>query len=205
MKYTEAEVLDIIKSTTDKDPKEILSLWDNKKANTLLYPKNKYNQFVYTFPIIIENKEVGEITLADLYNNSSSRDDLMMKYLGKENFDISYCEFSHDTYLFCYLTIHEEFKLPEICKGMYGDTLQGIDASGRPFEYQISYGNPEKEKDSYLYSQWTDKAYRFDNDVNIIVSKMSGWTLGEKTNENIEKRLIPYRREEKLDNILHNK
>ena len=86
MKYTESEVLDIIKSVTDKDPQEIFTTWANRKANTPLdLTKNKYDQFVYTFPITIEGKDVGDITLVDLYQDTSGRDDLMLKYLGKED------------------------------------------------------------------------------------------------------------------------
>jgi len=203
MKYTEAEVLDIIKCATDKDPQEVFTTWVNRKANTPLdLTFHQYNHFVYTFPIKVEGKDVGEITLVDLYHNGSSRDDLMLKYFGKEDFDKSWWTYSHDTYLDCYLTIHKKLQLPEICKGLHGDTLQGIDANGRPFEFQISYGGPEEERDEHYYGKWVDKAYRFDNDVAIQVNKMNGWSLGKKINENVEKRLIPYKRAEKLNNIL---
>ena len=108
----------------------------------------------------------------------------------------------HDTYLDCYLTIRKEFQLPEICKGMCGDKFQGIDANGRPFEFQVAYGDPEKERDEHYYGKWVDKAYRFDNGVAIQVNKMNGWSLGQKINENVETRLIPYKREERLNDIL---
>jgi hypothetical protein len=203
MKYTESEVLDIIKSATDKDPQEVFTTWVNRKANTPLdFTKHQYNHFVYTFPITIEGKDVGDITLVDLYHNTGGRDDLMLKYLGKEDYDISWDCFSHDTYLFCYLTIRKEFQLPEICKGLHGDTFQGVDANGRPFEFQISYGDPKEERDEHYYHKWVDKAYRFDNGVAIQVNKMGGWSLGKKINENVEKRLIPYKRAEKLNGIL---
>ena len=204
MKYTESEVLDIIKSVTDKDPQEVFTTWVNRKANTPLdLTKHQYGHFVYTFPITVEGKDVGDITLVDLYSHSpSSKEDLMLRYFGKEDYDKSYCEYSHDTYLFCYLTIHKEFSLPKICKGMCGDTLKGIDANGRPFEFQISYGTPEKEKDDHYYHQWVNDGYRFDNGVTIQVSRMNGWSLGQKINENVEKRLIPYKRAEKLNDIL---
>jgi len=207
MKFTETEVLDIIKSVTDKDPQEVFTNWVvNRKANMPLdLTKYKYPQFVYTFPIKVEGKEVGDITLVDLYHNTDCKDDLMLKYFGKEDYDKSWNCFSHDTYLYCYLTIHKEFKLPEICKGMHGDTLQGIDANGVPFQCQISYGNPEKEKDEnyyYTFHSRVDGSYRFDNGVSINVKKMNGWSLGEKINENVEKRLIPYKRSEKINGIL---
>jgi hypothetical protein len=203
MKYTEEEVLDIIKCATDKDPQEVFTTWVNRKANTPLdLTKYQYGNFVYTFPIKVDGKDVGDVTLVDLYHNTSGRDDLMLRYLGKEDYDASWCEFSHDTYLFCYLTIRKEFELPEICKGMCGDTLKSVDANGRPFEFTVAYGNPEKEKDSHYYHQWVNDGYRFDNGVTIKVNRMNGWSLGEKINENVEKRLIPYKRAEKLNGIL---
>ena len=204
MKYTESEVLDIIKSVTDKDPQEVFTTWVNRKSNTPLdLTKYQYGHFVYTFPITVEGKDVGEITLADLYSNSPSlKEDLMLRYFGKEDYDKSWSTFSHDTYLDCYLTIHKEFSLPEICKGMCGDILKSVDANGRPFEFQISYGTPEKEKDDHYYHQWVNDGYRFDNGVTIQVTRMNGWSLGQKINENVEKRLIPYKRAEKLNDIL---
>jgi ribosomal protein S7 len=73
MKYTELEVLDIIKSSTDKDPKEVFTTWVNRKANTPLdLTKYQYGHFVYTFPIKVEGKEVADVTLVSLYGSSQS-------------------------------------------------------------------------------------------------------------------------------------
>lgn len=207
MKYTESEVLDIIRTITDKDPIEVFESWvNNQKANKLLdLTEYNYPVFAYTFPIKIEGKEVAEVTLANLYSfSAASRDVLMLKYLGKENYDKSLDAYSHDTYLSCYLTIHKEFKLPEICEGMCGDTLQALDANYTPFQFTIAYGYPNEEEDSHLYYQWVDGGYRFDNGVTIKIDRgtMKGWSLGEKINENIEKRLIPYKRAEKLNKLV---
>ena len=93
MKYTESEVLDIIKCVTDKDPQEIFTNWVTKKANTPLdITKFEYPHFVYTFPIKVDGKEVADITLVDLSSHShqSLRDDLMLRYLGKEVYDESW-------------------------------------------------------------------------------------------------------------------
>ena len=206
MKYTYSEVIDIIKSATDQDPQEILNLWIDKKSNTPLdLTKNSHNQYIYSFPVVIDNKEVALITLTEDFGHRSDRDDLMLKYFGREDFDLSWDCFSHDTYLFCYLTIHEEFELPEIVDGFFAGKFQGMDVNGRPFDFTVSYGNPEKEKDSHYYCQWVDKktTYRFDNDINIDISvKPSGWKLGQKINENIETRLILYKREEKINSLI---
>lgn len=126
----------------------------------------------------------------------------MLKYLGKEKYDKSWSEFSHDTYLHCYLTINKEFKLPKICPGLYGDTLQSRDSNGKTFQYTIAYGDTTEEDDMHFYHKWVDGGYRFNNGVSIKVNKMPGWSLGEKINENIGQRLIPYRRAEKLNLIL---
>lgn len=205
MKYTEAEVMDIIKCATDKDPQEVFTTWVNKKANTPLdLSKSIYGYFVYTFPIKVDEKEVADVTLVSLsaHTHQSLKDELMLKYFGKEDYDASWNTYSHDTYLDCYLTIRKEFELPKICKGLCGDTFQGVDDIGRTFEFKVAYGYPEKEKDSHYHYQWIDKAYRFDNGVHITVNKMNGWSLGKKINENVEKRLIPYKRAEKLNEIL---
>jgi hypothetical protein len=205
MNYTEAEVLDIIKCATDKDPQEIFKSWVNRKSNTPLdLTKNSYGHFVYTFPIKIDGKEVAHITLVSLssHTGQSLKNDLMLRYFGKDDYDASWYTYSHDTYLDCYLTIRKEFQLPQICEGLRGDTFQGIDANGRPFEFKVAYGYPEKEEDSHYYYQWVNKTITFDNDVTIRVNQMNGWSLGKKINENIEQRLIPYKREEKLNKIL---
>ena len=205
MKYTHSEVIDIIKSATDQDPQEVLNLWVDKKSNTPLDLK-EYNHphYIYSFPLVIDNKEVALITLTELYN-VNSRDDLMLKYFGREDFDLSWDCFSHDTYLFCYLTIYKEFELPEIVDGFCAGKFQGTDANGRPFDFSVSYGYPEKEGQSYVRYQWVnDKTtYHFDNGVYVdIETKPAGWLLGQKINENIENRLIPYKREEKINDII---
>ena len=203
MKYTDSEVIDIIKSATDQDPQEVLNLWVDKKSNTPLeFGSN--NHYVYSFPLVIDNKEVAIITLTGLYN-VNGRDDLMLKYFGREDFDLSWNSFSHYTYLFCYLTIHEEFELPEIVDGFCAGKFQGTDANGRPFDFSVSYGYPEKEGQSYVRYQWVnDKTtYHFDNGVYVdIETKPAGWLLGKKINENIETRLIPYKREERINDII---
>lgn len=203
MKYTHSEVIDIIKLATDQNPEEILNLWLDKKSNTTLeFGSN--NHYIYSFPLLIDNKEVAIITLTSLYN-VNNRDDLMIKYFGREDFNLSWESFSHDTYLFCYLTIHEEFELPEIVDGFFAAKFKGTDANGIPFDFSVSYGDPEKEDDTHYYYQWVDTktSYRFDNGVNIdIETEPNGWLLGQKINENIETRLIPYKREDKINSLI---
>jgi hypothetical protein len=208
MKYTYNEVLDIIKSVTDKEPQDILDQWIDKKSNVPLdLTKYQYAHFVYTFPFEVDGRKVGEITLASLSGHSQSfKDELMLKYFGREDHDNSWWTFSHDTYLDCFLTIRKEFQLPEIVEGMFADTLQAQDDSGKPFDFKMSYGNPEKEKDSYVYHQWVDSrnCYRFDNGVNIVINhnQIKGWLLGEKINQNIQTRLIPFLRNNKIEEVL---
>ena len=201
MKFTEEEVLDIIQSATDKNPKEVLKAWVNGKADKPLDLSNyNYPLFVYTFPLILNGEEVANITLASLSgNNSSVREDLMLKYFGREDYELSWWTFSHDTYLDCYLTIHKKFELPTIVKGFHGGTYKAKDAKGEEFVFSISYGDPVQEDDYYVYHKYVDKSYRFDNGVNIIINEVkNGWSLGEKINKNIFIRT----RDNKIEEVL---
>jgi len=190
MKYTENEVLNIISSLTDKNPDEIILNWNINKSNTLLdLNKTEYKSFLFSFPLLVNNKEVATITIADLYNFHSGRDYLMQKYFGHVKYEGTYFTFSHDTYLDCYITIHKDFELPKIVEGFYGKTDKYLDAKGIEFEYTISYGYPDKEKDLRVYDSYIYKSYRFlDNDIFIKVKIKNGWSLGEKINEHIKKR-----------------
>ena len=194
MKYKEYEVLDIIKSCTTEDPGKILLDWNNKKANTPLDLKKwHYPYFVYSFPVVIEDKKVATVTLVSCWGTglSSQKDDLMQKYFGHEEYENSYWTFSHDTYLDCYLTVHQEFELPKIVKGFSGQEFKSEDAEGNEFRFTVSLGYPEKEDEVYIWKQYINgECYRFDSDLNIqILDKIQkGWLLGAKINENIEKR-----------------
>ena len=191
MKYKEHEVLDILKSVSD-NPEKILLDWNINKANTPINLKEwNYPYFIYSFPIILDNEEVATITLASLYGVSNA-DDLIQKYLGYEEYIKTWSTFSHDTYKFCYLIIHKEFKLPKIVDGMNGKSFIGKDVDGNNFEFMVSYGDPESEEDTHQHYIWVDGGYRFDNGVSIKIKEgdiKKGWSLGEKINENIKKRI----------------
>jgi hypothetical protein len=197
MKYNEEEILDILKLTCD-NPKEVLLKWNNNKANTPV-EFGKHNHFVYSFPLIVDEEEVATITLASLYS-VDGRDNLMQKYFGHEDHERSWETFSHDTYKFCYLTIHKEFKLPKIVKGMRGQKFIGKDAQGNEFQFSVSYGYPEKEDDVDQFEIWIDDAYRFDNGIAIQIeeTQIQGWSLGKKINENIKIRV----RDQKINEIV---
>jgi len=196
-KYKEYEVLDIIKLLTDNDPEEILKKWNTKKADTLIdLEKWNYPYYVYTFPVILEKETIAEITLVSLYGGSlnSEKPDLMLKYLGEEKYNKSYWAFSHDSYLDCYLTVLKEFELPEIVKGFRGKIFAGIDAEGDKFEFRLSYGNCDNEDDITDQERWLygDYEYRFDGSIRVVTNPVNGWLLGEKINENINKRIESY-------------
>ncbi len=198
MKYKEYEVLDILKLVSD-NPEQVLSSWNNRKANTPV-KIGEHNHWVYSFPIIVEDQEVATITLASLHGVSGI-DDLMQKYFGHEDYEKSLWTFSHDTYNYCYLTIHKEFTLPKVVKGMVGQSFIGKDAKGNEFEFKVSYGHPEKEKDEDQYYIWIDDSYRFDNGVSIKIEEKKlkeGWSLGKKINENIKIRV----RDQKIEEII---
>jgi hypothetical protein len=124
----------------------------------------------------------------------------MQKYFGHEDHERSWDTFSHDTYKFCYLTIHKEFKLPKIVKGMRGQKFIGKDTKDNEFQFSVSYGNPDKESDSHHYHIWIDGAYRFDNGIAIQIeeTQIQGWSLGKKINENIKIRV----RDQKINEIV---
>lgn len=189
MKYKESEVLDILRQFTDK-PKKVINKWNTDKSNN--FKDVELNQYIYSFPIIIKGKKVGLVTLANLYSSGLDRDDIMQKYFGHMHYKKTWETFSHDTYMFCYLTTYKSFKLDKLAKGFYGQTLTVKDANDIPFDFTISFGSPEKEKDMHLFENFarSSTSYSFDNDVNIKVDKpLFGWTLSDKIKDNIRERL----------------
>lgn len=194
MKYNNDDVLDIIKSISDKDPQEVLLNWNINKSNTHLSEEDKerFNNFVYTFPLIVDNEEVASITIVDLYNDNEQEQDLMQKYFGHNDYDKSLREYSYDTYLMCYLIINKEFKLPEISKGFHGGSFIGKDAKGVEFKFDVVYGYPESESDLRQFDGYVNsRSYRFYNDVTITVDKiLNGWNLSEAITNNINNRVI---------------
>ena len=196
MKYTDHEILDILKSTCD-NPEKVLLDWNNNKANTPVEP-NKHSHFVYSFPLIVKDEEVATITLVSLHG-VGGKDNLMQKYFGHEEYEKSFWTFSHDTYLDCYFTIHKEFNLPKVVKGLRGQTFIGKDVNDNDFEFKVSYGYPTKESDEHHYHIWITDGYRFDNGACIQIDKLKeGWSLGKKINQNIKIRV----RDQKIEKII---
>ena len=196
MDYTEEQVIDIIKSITKKSPTAILKKWGTKDSNIPLdLSKYQYPMFVYTFPILIEEKEIATFTLVRFaytgYDNM--RKDLMRKYLGHTTYELTYQSYpNHETYLEGYLTINQEFELPEIVKGFYAQESSFQDKNGQDIKYRISYGYPVKETDYYICNDKGDyKSYRFDGDICVQIEKkeIDGHLLGERINERINERI----------------
>lgn len=199
MKYTQEQVLDILKLVT-KDPQSILDKWSNKKDNEPLeLNKYKYPLFLYTFPIIVNDEEVATFTLAQITNTGvdGQRDMLMSKYLTTDVYNSSWLAFSHESYLHSYLTIKKDFELPPHPQDdnfrVYESTF--VDNKGKVIKYRMCYGDTEIPG---LYEQWVDdsrwsnwRSYRFDNDVNVQIeaTDINGWEMGEKINEVIKVRL----------------
>ena len=198
MSYTEKEVLDIIKSCTNKNPENVLNKWNENKANTPIDLKEwNYPYFIYSFPININGDLVGKITLVDDASmGSKTREDLIQKFLGSEDYNYTGSSFSHSTYHWCYVTIYKSFELSKIIPGFHGDTFKGVDAEGEEFDFRISYGTPIKDKESHyaIFKQYRDdydgyKLYWFDGFNVQIRGLKNGWSLGEKVNENINNRI----------------
>ncbi len=206
MKYTKAEVLNIIGTCTSENAETLLLNWNNNKANTPLdLEKWNYPYFVYSFPLILNEEEVATITLVESYGCGYNLDDYMQKYLGHEDYEVSWHSFSHQTYKDWFLTVKKEFDLPELVKGFYGGEYTAVDADGEEFSFKISYGYPENEEDRYVFEQYVDEWVRFENGVSIKMSdknkSLNGWPLGEKINENIKKR-VQQMNNEKMNQII---
>lgn len=197
MKYTEEQVLDILRLATDQ-PESILNEWSNRKDNELLdLTKYKYPLFLYSFPIIVNGEEAATMTLAELHNTGvdGRKDMLMSKYLTADIYNKSWNAFSHETYKHAYLYVHKEFELPPHSKDDNFRVMEStfLDADGKEIKYRMSYGDSDVEG---LYESYVDdnrlwKSYRFDNGVAIQIeaTDISGWEMGEKINESIKGRI----------------
>jgi len=199
MNYLERDVLEIIKSLSDKDANEFLEKWNESKANIPLdLEKNKYNQYVCSFPLIIDNEEVATITLVDLRHIRGSAQMLMTKYLGYKAYKYSYQSFSHQSYLDCFLTLHKEFSLPEHSEINGFFTLSGEHSNEfGVIKYRLSaIGNIDDELvEGFLFRKYFNDCgdyvtYRLDNGMSLQIDhyNMKGNTLGESINQIIEKR-----------------
>ena len=201
MKYTRSQVKEIIKKHSKKlDAEMMIDNWMNSKANKPLnLSKYSYPLACYTFPITIDNVIQGEITLVSLYGNATEEIDMLMnKYLG-EDFETSWLAFSHDTYLYAYLSItNKEFILPI---SDFSDTFYCFDGTfkdnnGKEIKYKISYGDygdekTEREK-GYEYRDRRDynDYYFLECGIILLIEKVefSSNELGETINERIKKR-----------------
>lgn len=191
MNYSEEDVLDILKSFSE-DPEKDLKSWNIDRSNIPIdLNKNKFENFVYSFPVIYEDKKIATITIIRDILDIDKMKKYIIKYLGYENYIQSYREYSYEHNSFCLFQIHEDFTLPEICEGFYGETFIGKDSNGYEFEFKISYG----DFGSYNgFLKWIDNSYRLSDGINVKVGYInSGWKLGEKINENIKIRLRDYK------------
>ena len=197
MKYTEDQVLDILKMVTDQ-PESILNKWSNRKDNEPLnLTKYNYPLFLYTFPIIVNDEEVATMTLAQLHNSGidSLKDKLMSKYLTTDVYNNSWEAFSHETYINAFLHINKEFELPPHPEDDNFRVMEStfLDADGTEIKYRMSYGDSDVPglHTSYVSERGEWRSYRFDNDVTIQIEStdISGWEMGEKINEVIKVRV----------------
>jgi hypothetical protein len=175
MKYTHEEVLDILKDFGN--PEVILDNWNLKKANELLdLSEYRYPVLLYSFPVELDNRIVATVTLARFANTGfdGRQQKLMCKYFTPKVYRESWMSFSHDTYLHCYLTIHEKFELDKFHE------LSFKDVNGKIINYHL-----------YDVSDRSDNPqYWFDNDVCLdVLDEFDGWEMGEKINETINQRL----------------
>ena len=200
MKYTEEQVIDIIKTITKESPDDILKNWKDKESNTLLdLSHRKCSNFVYSFPVIVGGVEVGMATLVQFaytgYDNYQV--DFMRKYLGNDNYEVSEQSYvNNNTYLNCYFTfIADQVELPEKVEGFHAYESSFFDVNNQEVMYRISYGCPSNENDrthtEYRYDTPQYNSYILLNDMVIQIEKkeIEGYSLGERINENIKQRL----------------
>lgn len=198
MKYSEEQVLDILKLATET-PEQILEQWEQLQDNIPLdLSKYKYPLYVFTFPIILNDEIVAEVTLVQLYGSGleSMKQTLLTKYFTSEIYKESYETFSHDTYCNLFLHIKKEFELPEIKEGLFAYESTFTDAKNNVIKYRISYGHPSNEDDYHIFESYVSdygeyNSYRFfNNDISIQIEKrnIEGFSLGETINERIKHR-----------------
>lgn len=199
MTYTEKQVLDMLKKVSDC-PNKILDEYNTDMSNITLDETHASmcKNFVYTFPIIIDNEEIGNITLLACYANDNydNMEKLMHKYLGYEDYKKSYkTNYSYNSNTRCYMILHKEQQLPE-------QSFTVKDADNNEFTFKISYD----ESTNYKLKEYADKyniIYTFnDREESILLLDykiINGWELGSKINENIKIRL----RDHKLHKIIN--
>lgn len=206
MEYSEQDVIDIIKTHSKKlNAKKMIENWKEKLANSAIDSKAQedYSTFVFTFPVIIDDNHVADITIIDLhtYGLESEWGKLIAKYLGAKDHEKSWKGFSFDTYLHAFLTIKgKELALPKsdfsddfFC---YADTFKDI--NGKEIKYTIAFGdlgsNPrgnEIEKASEFIDNKEYYNYFFDDViVTLQIEKIEfeGNSLGEEINKKIKER-----------------
>lgn len=195
MNYTETDVLNIIKSVSDKNPEKALHDWLVEQSNIPV--TGDIYDGIFSIPIIFKGRRIATMTLLNIgdYGDTIYRNKLMQKYLGVENHDGSYYAFSHDTYKFCYLTVHEEFKLPQLVKDFH--VLESVFTleTGEEIKWRILYGFPSKEKDEHVFHQYmNDRNYNtyrvMYDDVNMQIenTNIPFKSIKESINEKIKER-----------------
>ena len=196
-KYSRDQVIDILKLTAEK-PEEILKKWEINRDNTKLdLSKYKY-QFVFTFPIIVNNEKVAEVTLVELkYTGIDYLESFLMgKYFTTEIYENLYGAFSPETYLHMFLHAIKPIQLPEIKKGFFAYESSFLDNKGNDIRYTISYGYPKSKKNLDVYYKCISKIgdydlYRFSDPyiyIQIEKKKIKGGSLGKEINKRIAHR-----------------
>lgn len=199
MRYTHDEVKQILSGAGVADPHAAILGWLNRRSLIPVDP-DRHPTFVLSFPVEVSGRTVATVTLASETGDQSNeqRVDLMCKYMGVAEFFGAHQTFSHETYQWCYLQVHEEFEMPEVIPGMQGMTSHFRDAAGNRHEYSLFWGAPEDDADLHLYSTLRQlrHAYCFDGEILLRIgdgspgnlSNLVGHNLGEEINRRIADR-----------------
>jgi hypothetical protein len=190
--YSEAEVLNLIKTITTQDPFEILEKYDIEESNKML-DLEIYNQKVpiLTHSILLGGKEIASITITYLKDFPYKKDWLMKKYFGVQEYSKTSHYFSEREDYDCYFTIKDASFFTE-----KEDTFKLVeskitDVIGEEVKCVTIQGASENCKDTIeLYTKNGFKAYYFKNNIVFLIEKntLSGHQLGQKINHNIKNR-----------------
>lgn len=194
--FTLREVKEILSAVTDADPEPLIASWRERKSLEKV-DEDKYRTFVLSFPVEVDGRVVATVTLADLFGNQSAHEvaRTMSKYMGPAEYAKAHEAFSHETYKFCFIQVHEEFSLPEVVTGLEALQSQFTDAAGNRVAFTLLWGYPDEGADPAEYQKWkaileNRRTYRFDSSFSLLIEgvELFGLLLGEEVNRRIAAR-----------------
>lgn len=151
MKYSEVDVIDLLKYAEVKNPKKIFNNWLNDTISDKLVDDNFIYTDAATEPLIFNGEEIGKFHIFSISDRNIAFHDLVkMKYFGHPYSETVFTLFSHDSYLDIFLEIYDKklLKVPssDFCDSFY--FVEGTFNNGEN-KFTLSYGNIELDDDYY--------------------------------------------------------